>query len=162
MNNKKIDLIAGIVLALFSIWYYVASMGIKVFAGFGKSMLSSATMPKVWAVCMFLLAMALIVRSLRFKGKTRAAEAATEGFFSKNREVFATFGALFLYVASMNYVGFIISSAVYVFLQTVILMPKAKRNYKVAALIGVVSAPVLYYFFVYCLAVLLPSGTLFD
>ena len=80
----------------------------------------------------------------------------------ENSLIIYTFGALFLYALALEYVGFIISSAVYIFLQTLILMPKQNRSFIKAAILGVVSGVAAFCIFVYWLDVLLPVGKLFE
>lgn len=164
MNNKRNDLITGIVLALFALWYFYEALSIRVFAGMGKAVVNSTTMPKIWAVCLLLLAGALILRSLR----TPAPKGAKSGSFSlgawvkANYEVFLTFTALFIYAALMEPLGFIISSILYIFAQTLILMDKEHRSYVKALAIAVVCSVASYAVFVYWLAVLLPVGAIFE
>ncbi len=165
MNNKRNDLITGIVLALFALWYFYEALSIRIFAGMGKAVVNSTTMPKIWAVCLLLLAGALILRSLR----TPAPKDAKSGsgfnlgaWVKANYEVFLTFAALFLYAALMEPLGFIISSILYIFAQTLILMDKGHRSYVKALVIAVVCSVASYALFVYWLAVLLPVGAIFE
>ena len=64
MKNRT-DFIAGIVLAIFSILSYMQACSVRIFPGMGKSIVNSQTMPKIWAVCLFLLAACLISRPFR-------------------------------------------------------------------------------------------------
>lgn len=164
MNNKRNDLITGIVLAVFALWYLWQSFSIRVFAAMGKAVVNSTTMPKIWAVCMLLLAGALILRSLRAPKSAKD----SQGAFSlgewcrANSEVLLTFVALFIYAAIMVPLGFIISSILYIFAQTLILMGKEHRSYVKAGIIAVVCSVATYFIFVYWLAVLLPAGMIFE
>ena len=72
--SKRNDLITGIVIAVFSLWYYFEASNIRVMKAFSKSAVNSTSMPKIWAVCMLLLAIALIVRGLRNKDKDAKGE----------------------------------------------------------------------------------------
>lgn len=165
MKNRT-DFIAGIVLAIFSILYYMQACSVRVFPGMGKSVVNSQTMPKIWAICLLLLAVCLISRPFRknykddsSSGKKSLSLIAT---LKDNTLIIYTFGALFLYALALEYVGFIISSAIYIFLQTLILMPKKDRNFIKAAILGVVSGAAAFCIFVYWLDVLLPVGKLFE
>lgn len=162
MNSKRNDLITGIVLALFALWYFYESTGIKAFAGLaGKSPVTSSTMPKIWAVCLLLLSAALILRAIRApKGKSAGSKFSLGDWCKTNSEVLLTFLALFVYAALMAPLGFIISSILYIFAQTIILMGK-DRNYVKALIIAVVCSVASYCVFVYGLAVLLPVGAIF-
>lgn len=162
MNSKRNDLITGIVLALFAIWYFFEAMSIKTFAGMSKAVVTSSTMPKIWAVCLLLLAGALILRSIRAPKPEKAGQKVTFGDWCKtNSEVLLTFAALFIYAGLMAPLGFIISSILYIFFQTLILMGKEHRSYVKALVIAVVCSAACYFVFVYGLAVLLPGGAIF-
>ena len=89
-------------------------------------------------------------------------EAELSAWFNKNLEVVETFGALLIYIAIMNFVGFIIASIFYIFVQTLILMPKGEKSYVKAGVIAVIFSVATYYIFVYWLAVLLPVGAIFE
>ncbi|MBO6259177.1 MAG: tripartite tricarboxylate transporter TctB family protein [Succinivibrio sp.] len=164
MKNRS-DFITGIILAVFAIWYFVQAQSIRVFSGMGKSVINSQTMPKVWAVCLLLLACVLISRPFRNSFKDAVKKGEKQSFaelMKKNWEVTATFIALFVYALLLTPFGFIISTAVYIFVQTLILAPAEKRSYLGAAIIGVVAASATYYVFVFWLDVLLPVGKIFD
>ncbi len=166
MSNRKTDLVTGIVLAVFALWYLYQSFSIRMFAAMGKVAVNSATMPKLWAVCMLLLSAALISRYFR-KGKAEKAEKAEKkagsgSILADNAEVIATFVSLIVYVALLKYAGFIVSTSLYVFAQTIILMQKHERSYVKAGVLAVVFSVAAYFLFVHVLAVLLPIGTWFE
>lgn len=165
MKNRT-DFIAGIVLAIFSILYYMQACSVRIFPGMGKSIVNSQTMPKILAVCLFLLAACLISRPFRKSYKddnsSKKKMLSLMETVKENSLIIYTFGALFLYALALEYVGFIISSAVYIFLQTLILMPKQNRSFIKAAILGVVSGVAAFCIFVYWLDVLLPVGKLFE
>ncbi len=163
MKNRT-DFITGIILAVFSITYYMQACSVRIFPGMGKAIVNSQTMPKIWAICLFLLALCLISRPFRksFKDNSKSSSLSFIESCKANSEVILTFIALFFYVLCLNFLGFVISSAVYIFLQTIILMPKEKRSYLKAAILGIVSATIAFCVFVYWLDVLLPVGKIFE
>ena len=161
--NKRNDLITGIVLIAFSLVYLVQAFNIRIFKAMGKAVVNSTTMPKIWAICMILLALSLIVRAIRSKNdgdknKTRS----FKQMLHDNSEVIATFTALVIYIAIMELFGFIFASILYIFAQTIILTPKDKRNYVQAGIIAVICSVATYYLFVSYLSVLLPEGILLE
>ncbi len=162
--DKRTNLITGIVLAAFALWYLYEAFKVRVFAAMGKAIVDSTTMPKIWAVCLLLLSLCLIVRSLRTKEskKAKASRLSLGELVKKNTEVIWTFIALLLYIACLHFLGFILSSMLYIFAQTIILMPKAERSYVKAGIMAVVCSVAAYMIFVHLLAVLLPVGTLFE
>lgn len=48
--SKRNDLITGIVIAVFSLWYYFEASNIHVMKAFCKSAVNSTSMPKIWAI----------------------------------------------------------------------------------------------------------------
>ncbi len=169
MKNRT-DFWTGIALAAISVFYWVEAGQIKFFKGFGAMAkgpgITSRTMPEIWAVCLMLLALVLISRGFR-GGKARESGGGSPAFSLKafiieQREVIATFVALFLYAALMQLCGFIISSAIYIFAQTLILMPKGRRRPVLALCLGVAVSAIAYAAFVHWLGVLLPVGMIFE
>jgi putative tricarboxylic transport membrane protein len=163
MTNRK-DFITGIVLAAFSAAYMAASFSISLFKGSGSAPLDARFVPQMWAVCLFILSVALILRGLKSR-KTVNGESAEKApslkeFFAKYYEAILTFAALFLYIALMEPIGFLIMSALYVFAQILILSKPGKRNLLIAAITGVVSSVAVNYVFVVLLSVMLPRGIL--
>ncbi len=168
MKNRT-DFWTGICLAAVSVAYWAEAGQIKFFKGFGAlgkgPGITSRTMPEIWAACLLLLALILISRA--FRGPRKEAGAASPAFSLKafiveHREVIATFAALFCYAALMQLCGFIISSALYIFAQTLILMPKGRRRPAVALVLGVAVSAIAYVSFVHWLGVLLPAGLIFE
>ena len=157
---KKNDLITVIIMALFSLGYLCETTAIKVFGGMGKSVIDSGTVPRVWGGCLLFLSIALIIRSLRGKKKHSGEAKGWKEFINEKREVIETFVLLTFYIAIMEDVGFVISSLIYIFLQTIILSPPGEKHYKLAGGLALVFAIGIYYVFVEWLMVLLPAGLL--
>lgn len=169
MKNKqyKLDIIPGIVIALFSIAYLAMVPGIATFTGLGSTPLTNHFVPYLWGGALLVLSLWIIVRGLRKRKKYLAEGGKIEKTSIKDaliekREVVASFIALTLYVALMGPVGFVITTIVYVFAQILILTPreKWKKSYVPAAITAVVTGILLFYIFRYLLNVLLPVGIL--
>lgn len=164
MNYLR-DLIPGTILFVFSAIYYRLAFDIKVFKGIGSTPLTAQFMPKFWGICMMLLSAILIVRGLKARRKAIAAACAEAGtpktsFWYENYPVVLTFVLLAIYIWLLSSVGFIICSAVYMFLEMMILCPEGKRTYILPVIISVIFAVGLDYIFVVLLRVLLPAGIL--
>jgi putative tricarboxylic transport membrane protein len=98
-------------------------------------------------------------RNLAIKNNTLVkSELNFTGMIKENREIVLTFVSLAVYIALLEPVGFLIMTAVYLFVQTLILTPKEKRNYIVTLITSIVIAVALDYVFVCLLNVLLPLG----
>lgn len=169
MKNKqyKMDIIPGIVIALFSIAYMFMIPGIKAFDGLGATPLSNHFVPYLWGVSMLVLGVWITVRGFRKRKKFLAEGGKVEHVSLKEAltgkwEVIASFIALTLYVGLMGPVGFVLTTIVYVFVQILILTPREKwgKTYLPAAVTAVVAGCALFYIFKYLLNVLLPVGIL--
>lgn len=167
-NSKyKLDIVPGIVLAAFSLFYLANIPQIKVFEGLGATPLNNHFVPYLWGSILLVLSLWLIVRGLGKRKKFLAAGGEVTKFdlkaaLSKYREVIASFVCLTIYVALMDAVGFVIMTIVYLFAQILILTPREnwKKNYVPAAITAVVCGVVLYIIFREMLNVLLPVGIL--
>lgn len=169
MKNKqyKMDIIPGIVIALFSIAYMSMIPGIKAFDGLGATPLTNHFVPYLWGGALLVLGIWITVRGFRKRKKFLAEGGKAEHVSFKEAlmakwEVVASFIALALYVGLMGPVGFVITTIVYVFVQILILTPREKwsKTYLPAAITALVAGCALFYIFKYLLNVLLPVGVL--
>ncbi len=78
----------------------------------------------------------------------------------ENREVLGSFLILAVYVALMEPVGFLISTAIYVYVETLDPAAPEKRNYIIPIIVAVIVAVAIDFVFVRFLNVLLPTGIL--
>ena len=160
------NIITGGLLFLLSVFALLMSLNIREMKGFGVPPLSGSFVPRLWGVCLGLLSLSLFLRGLKERktymkaGKITTVKFSFTEFFSKNREVILTFVCIFLYIAFIGYVGFIIMTALYLFAQIMIMSPPGKRNYIVTSIISVVTPVLLAWFFVVFLKMLLPQGLL--
>lgn len=82
-------------------------------------------------------------------------------FFGENiKGGLLTIGTFLIYILVYNFVGFVISSAVFLFVQMLILSDKTNRKIWLFALIAVVLPIFVYFLFTRAFSLLLPSGLL--
>lgn len=169
MKNKqyKLDIIPGIVLALFSIGYLSMIPQIQTFTGMGATPLTNHFIPTLWGCVLLLLSLWIIVRGFRKRKKFlaeggRIEKTSLKDALMEQREVVISFIALSLYVGLMGLVGFAPMTILYVFVQILILTPREqwKKNLIPALITAVITGCVLFYIFRYMLNVLLPIGIL--
>ncbi len=167
-NSKyKLDIVPGVVMALFALFYLCNIPSIKVFDGLGSTPINNHFVPYLWGGAILVLSLWIIVRGLGKRRKFIAEGGVVEKVDLKKiasdyREVIASFAALTIYVALMDAVGFVIMTILYTFAQILILTPKEdwKKNYVPAAITAAITGIVLYYIFREMLNVLLPVGIL--
>ena len=167
MRNKryKLDIIPGVVLSLFSLAYLAMIPNIQIFQGLGAPPMNNHAIPYLWGSFLLFLSLWITARGFR-KRKLYLAEGGKpekinwKTAIGEKREVFASFAALGLYVGLMGFLGFVLATIPYVFVQILILTPreKWKKNYIPAAITAVIAGVLLYFIFKHQLNVLLPSG----
>lgn len=161
------DLLTGIISAIFSVLYLLQTYNIKIFGG-TEAIVDARTVPKIWGIGLLILSILLIFRSIYKIFKTKKAVNNDRNRYIINkikeqREVVYTFILLILYAAFMDFLGFILASIIYVFLQIWTLTPLDKRNAKMKITSGILALTFsfgLYYIFTEYFMVLLPSGIL--
>lgn len=169
MKNKqyKLDIIPGIVIALFSIGYMSMIPSIKTFTGLGATPLTNHFVPYLWGSSLLVLGLWITLRGLRKRQKYLREGGVIEKtslkeILTEKREVIASFLCLAVYVGLMGPVGFVPMTILYVFAQIMILTAKEqwKKTMVPAIITAVVSGGALFYIFRYMLNVLLPVGIL--
>ena len=119
----------------------------------------SRAYPRMLLILLGVMSLLLILSSIRTLIKTK--EQASEKEEEKDyRCVLVTLLLSAAYVAVLNWLGFLIASALYIFLQTMNLSPREKVRPVKFAIIAVVSATAIYVIFRYGLLLMLPSGLL--
>ena len=161
----KLDIVPGIVLAVFAIFYMSKISGIRVFKSLGATPLTNHFVPWLWGGSMLALSLWLIIRGIIKYRRLKAAGALPESdsLFAalwEKREVILSFVALVLYVGFMESVGFVITTCIYVFVQILILTPVEKwaKNLVPALITAIIAGCLLFYIFRVMLNVLLPVG----
>lgn len=169
MKNKqyKLDIIPGIVIALFSLGYLAMIPSIKTFEGLGATPLTNHFVPYLWGGSLLFLGLWITLRGFRRRKKYLAEggkieKSSLKGTLLEKREVVASFLALGLYVGLMGLLGFVPMTILYVFMQIMILTPREnwKKNMVPAVVTAAVTGCALFYIFRYLLNVLLPVGIL--
>ncbi|MBQ7577170.1 MAG: tripartite tricarboxylate transporter TctB family protein [Synergistaceae bacterium] len=164
-KQYKLDIIPGIVLAVFAVFYMSKISGIRVFKSLGATPLTNHFIPWLWGGSMLALSLWLIIRGimkyrrLKISGALPESESLFASLWEK-REVIFSFIALALYVGFMESIGFVITTCIYTFVQILILTPVEKwaKNFIPALITAVITGFLLFYVFRVMLNVLLPVG----
>ena len=166
-SNYRVDIIPGIVIALFAIAYIAMVPGIQTFVGIGSTPLTNHFVPYLWGGALLVLGLYVTVRGFRKRAAFIKAGGKLEPFDIKKgindkAEVIASFIALTIYVALMNALGFVPMTIVYLIAQILILTPKHdwKKTVVPAIIVSVICSVFFFYIFRTKLNVLLPVGIL--
>lgn len=171
MSKHRKDLVLGVALLIVAGIYYYLTLSIQIFAGLGATWMNSQTTPQLYAAILAVLAISLIIRTIRrIKADKDAGLLEESGekmtlrfFFGEYYAVILTFVCMFLYALALKPIGFIISSFVYLIVQIIVLTPKGKLTKNViilALVIALITSVLVDWLFVTQFSVLLPPGIL--
>jgi putative tricarboxylic transport membrane protein len=164
MLKKYGDLFSGVFLLILSIALFIGSFGVKRLT---ISSIGSGFVPKVVAVLLAMVSIAIIrhgIIAARKKApaekskKTQCAPEETEKLHVKG--LLGTLGLITIYIAAMAPIGFLITTAVYLFLQITVLATKEQRKYPLFIIISILTSLSVYFTFVKVFHLMLPAGIL--
>lgn len=150
MSDKKKNILTSVVFLAFGAFVYVQSLGIKHMMA---NDVGSAFFPKVISVAMIAVAAIRLAMALR--------EPEAEKKDDQNNDAkggLITILLILVYVLAFNSVGFLISTAIYLFLQMLVLTPAEKRKLPLLIGISIVAPLFIYTLFVYVINTPLPKG----
>ena len=151
MSEKKKGIITSILFLAFSIVMIVFARQYKPMM---KNDLGSGFFPMVVGIAMCALSVLRLILAIREK----------EGAVKKSGDdLMGGLSTIILiggYCIAFNPVGFIISTAIYLFLQILVLTPKEKRSWPVTIAISLIAPVAFYVLFVYAINTPLPKGLL--
>jgi hypothetical protein len=166
---KHSGIIASAMIILFALYIFVASFSITSGAALGP-----AFMPQIMGVILFALGIADFVGELKKEKnakkeahvitKTEEKETATgkcsyKEWIAKHIDQSSAV-LLLIYVYSIKPLGFLVASAIYMFVHMLFLTVNTKRNYVVIVLLAVIAPSIIYFGFVKLFYLLLPPGIL--
>ena len=178
IRNK--ELLVGVIFLIVGVAYFALAFTIPSYDAYGgSSVVDSSFVPKVIGALMTVLSVLQLVFSLRAGEKNRPPAAPSakpteeDGTFkvedwdddaanrnADTKALIAIFAILIVYMALMSVLGFLISSALFLFATMMLLTPKQKRKLPVIVILSVIVAIGVYYLFVYGLDMVLPAGIL--
>lgn len=149
MSDKKKNILISILFIIFGAFVYVQSLEIDTVM---QNDVGSAFFPKVVAVAIIGIGMLKLVLSFKENDdKPKEESKSVAGGW-------LTILLLGVYVMIFNRIGFIISSAIYLFFQILVLAPKEKRNIPAFSITAAVTPVFIYAVFVYAINMPLPKG----
>lgn len=153
--RKYGNLLAGMLFLAFTIVYALQIPGIRITR---MALINSAFYPKIVAVFLLLLSCLQIVVSVVVLRRAQPSAAAPDK--KDIRCVILTLMLALAYTLALEPVGFLISSVVYIFVQTIVMCPRNEMRPAKFAFIAVVASFVIYYAFRNGLSLMLPAGPL--
>lgn len=158
MRFKKLrDIIIGVVGFALSVFYLIYAMQIKTRPKLTPSYASARIMPTLLGVLLAILSLVLIAQGVKKKKLYDGGEVEKTDH-ADNIAVILTFSVIIGYIIVMPMLGFILSTAIYLFLQMLILAPPDKRNVPLFAIVAVGFTAIVFVAFRVGLQQLLPRG----
>lgn len=153
LKEKYWDLYAGIILFLFSGALYYGGMTVRMIE---ISRYGSGFFPKILAILLAATSVFIILAGRRKAlGSEESAKDDTHW-----KGVLSTFVLMLAYMALIPKLGFMLTTAAYLFLQMNILSGKEHRKLGLFALVALVASPAIYFTFVKAFKLMLPAGIL--
>lgn len=162
MQNLN-DVFIGIAFLILSALLFWASLDVKDFSSVG---VGASFMPRLIAGLFLIISLPLIIKGSR----STLQQGRTEPIISEHAVQTKVFGGLpgvaisillmYGYMLAIQSIGFIISSSIYVFLQTLVLTKDSEKRYILFLLTSILPTIATYYFFVDVFGISLPAGVL--
>jgi len=149
----------GIFGIIFGAVLFILSYQVKDFASIG---VGAGFLPRISAVLFIIVGTFILLKGARSGTEKAEGKPAEEknGKTAKLNPVLLSMLLLCTYVALLKPVGFIICSALYIFLQSIILSKGSKQNYLALAAISAIASASAYVLFVRVFQVMIPAGLL--
>ena len=146
------DLIFGLIMLAIAAGYLILTLQVPISGG----MFNGRFFPLIIDLILFLLTAFQFVAYFKNKG-CELDESSGE---KDGKTVLYTVALIVAYIALMQYIGFVLSTALYLFLQFIVMTPRDKKiGYVKYAVIAAVSSVAIYMIFRYTeLNVMLPQG----
>ena len=156
--------ITGLLFGALSLFYFSGSFGlrqVKRYQGIGAEF-----MPRIYAAVLFICAAIQLVEGVRRQfietDPSAVQEPAKPVDKRGRRNVAFAFLLIFVYIAALKPVGFMLASAVFIFVLCVLLTPDyAKKNYIGYAVFSAILSVSTYFLFKNVLYIALPVGAVF-
>ncbi|SBW12858.1 membrane hypothetical protein [uncultured Alphaproteobacteria bacterium] len=148
------DVIAAVAFLAFSVTMYSSIDGIRVFAPNSASYVNARFFPYALSIILggtSLVQLFVAVRNLPDEGGAGMSRAGL-------MRILASLVLLTAYVASMNALGFVITTAVYIFVQVLLLTPRERFSLRFALGLAVVATAAIHILFVHILTMMLPRA----
>ncbi|MFC7684894.1 tripartite tricarboxylate transporter TctB family protein [Ureibacillus sp. GCM10028918] len=164
-ENKLVDMISSLVLIAVSIILFIATFS---FREMTVSNVGPDFLPRIVAIALFILSFSLLIKAYVQKKKEGEIQKAVsiESIPQKENKkeiyllVITTLLLIVLYLIVMPSLGFLISTAVYLYIQIYLMAPAEKRSHIKIGIVSVLTSVIVYFIFRNVFYLMLPSGIL--
>ncbi len=153
------DIIIAVLFLLLSLFMFVNSNGFV--SNFDRGTLGAAGFPKLIAVFMFFLSLIYIIKYIR-ANKNFNKTFDFKSVYEEYKFVIITVLLFLFYVVTMKYIGFIISTSIYLLASQWLLSDRKKKNIPIIIIMTLFISLGAYYFFTSYLSVTFPAGIFFE
>lgn len=158
MWQKYKEVVSSGVISAFGFVYLIMSFSVR---QYGDAVLDSRSLPKVLGALLLVFGLIRLFASIKILMKANSDEPATEPEEAGSRiHVILTLALMLAYALTMKTLGFLISTTVYMFFQSIILFPKRKMNYLITIAVSLIFSVSVYLVFVRVFSLVLPQGIL--
>jgi len=156
--TKYREVISGLFMFGVGGFYFCNAFFIKKFS---KAFFNASMFPKMLGIALMLLSLVQIGIGVKKILADSGADASTKTLGKTGMlRISLTLVALFIYLAGLREIGFLIMTCFYVFVQILILTPRERLRLPLAILLSTVFPAVVYLIFVYGFQLMLPRGIL--
>ncbi|TCP90121.1 tripartite tricarboxylate transporter TctB family protein [Cricetibacter osteomyelitidis] len=150
------NFMAGFIFFFVSVFYLINAFLIET-----KNVVSVEAdfMPKIYGSLLLISSLMLLITSLR---RLSVSDSVESNNTTDWRRVLAVLGLIFVYVVSMQYLGFILVSIPFLFCLSLLLTPNyVKKVYWIYAVFSILLPIIAYFTFSHYLSLTMPSGIFF-
>ena len=185
MSDKRKEVWTSVFFIGLSIVYFWGTFSIRDYNAFGVTVLSSASVPRALAVILLILSLLHIaqimsdskieksdfvnntittdnqkIQGVDIQKELAEAEKMENSGKVCNQDVVLTVAFLILYIIGLSYLGFIISTFVYIVIQSELMTQrdKRKKRFLKSTILSIIATITIYFLFNNLLSLLLPVG----
>ena len=154
--GKYKDVLAAIAFIAFSAALFFSTGTIRVFAENSASYINARFFPYLLSSTLGLVSVAQLIIAIRKLPTVTT----SKGGMSRDGiiRIILTLVLLAVYVGLLKELGFLIMTGVYVFFQSLILIPRERINVKFSLGLAIISSSVIYFLFTQILSLMLPRA----
>lgn len=158
MWRKYKEVISSGVISAFGFVYFIMSFSVR---QYGDAVLDSRSLPLALGALLLVFGLIRFYTSIKSLVKVNFDNPVKESDEAGSRiHVILTLVLMLAYALTMKRLGFLISTTVYMFLQSMILFPKKKMNFIIAIAVSLIFSISVYLVFVRVFSLVLPQGIL--